>query len=95
LFDFRDDLLKIRVAERHVFTGRDDFPGAVLAKPAADIFNRNALSLEIFEEDEVCGLRINVIASNQIKLLLPLGQKVVDRRRSLLINCFSGVEDVF
>src|SRR5262249_53297027 len=59
------------------------------------ILDRNTFGLEIFEEDEVGGLRINVIAAHEIKLLLTLSQQIVDGGRCLLVHGFRGVEDVF
>src|SRR5580658_2686247 len=50
---------------------------------------------QVFEEDEIGGLRINVVSADQVEFLLPLGKHVINSRDRLLVDCFRSVENVF
>ena len=82
------------MTERRVLAGRDDLAGSVLAEAAADVLDRNALAQEVLEQDQVGGLRVDVVGAQEVELLHALRQEVVDRRGGLLVDRFGGVGDV-
>ena len=49
------------------------------------------LGEEILEEDEVGGLRVDVVGAEQVELLFALGEVVVDGGRGLLIYGLGGI----
>ena len=49
---------------------------------------------KIFVENQVGGLRINVIGTEQIIFFLPVLEQVIHSRRSLLVYSLGGVENV-
>src|SRR6266849_534602 len=61
LFYLRDDLLVIGVAEGGIFAGGNDLPGVVFAQAPADVTQRDAVQQKVLVENEIGGLRINVI----------------------------------
>ena len=68
--DLADNGLVIRVAERGVFP-RTDGLAALLAQAPADVLFRDPLGEQVFKEDKVGGLRVNVIRANKIEFFLP------------------------
>jgi hypothetical protein len=47
-------------------------PTGILGETAADVFERHALAEEILQQDEVGGLRIDVVGADEIEFLLAL-----------------------
>src|SRR5690606_26691541 len=93
LFDLRDDLLVVGVTERGVLAGGDNLV-AFLPEATTDVLQRHAFAEQIFQQDQVRRLRIDVIRADQVELLLPFREHVVDRGRRLLVHGLGGVEDV-
>ena len=82
------------MAEWNIFASRDHLAGVVLAESTTDVLNRNTVEQKVFVENQVGGLRIDVVGAEEVILFLPVLEHVIHGRSGLLVHSFSGVEDV-